>query len=63
MGQFSIPPTWPRLEMEGKARPRIPSIGSPLNELDRVVTGEKYWPVTFSPATVTREKGVNKCDQ
>ena len=29
-----------RLEIEGQARPKIPSMGSPLKELESVVTGE-----------------------
>lgn len=44
---------WPRFEIEGYASPSRPSMGSPWNELDSVVTGEKYWPVTVIPATVT----------
>lgn len=53
MTEYGAPLTSPRLEIEGNARPRIPSIGSPLNELDRVVTGEKYWFLAVRPATVT----------
>ncbi len=39
--------------MAGYARPRIPSMGSPLKELERVVTGENSWESTETPATVT----------
>ena len=28
-------------------------MGSPLKELERVVTGEKVWPETETPATAT----------
>lgn len=48
--------TAPRFEMAGKARPRIPSMGSSANELESVVTGEKVCPVTDKPATVTVEQ-------
>ena len=41
------------MEIRGKARPRIPSMGSPEKELERVVTGEKYWFFAVTPATVT----------
>jgi hypothetical protein len=30
-------------EMDEKARPKIPSLGSEENEDDSEVTGEKYW--------------------
>lgn len=45
--------TWLRFEIAGQARPRMPSIGSSLNVLDSVVTGAKYCPETFRPATAT----------
>ena len=45
--------TSPRLEGAGNARPRMPSIGSLLKLLERVVTGEKYCLVTETPATLT----------
>ena len=35
-----------RLEIAGQARPRMPSMGSEENELERVVTGEKVCLVT-----------------
>ena len=42
-----------RLEIAGQARPRMPSMGSEANELERVVTGEKVCPLAVRPATVT----------
>lgn len=39
--------------MDLNARPKMPSIGSLANELDRVVTGENHWFLTDNPATVT----------
>lgn len=41
--------------MAGNARPRMPSMGSSANELERVVTGAKYWLFAVRPATVTNK--------
>lgn len=42
-----------RFEIEENARPKMPSMGSPWNELESVVTGENSWFLTVNPATVT----------
>ena len=42
--------------MSGKARPRMPSVGSSTNSADSCVTAEKIWFFTTTPAILTVEQ-------